>query len=110
MRLVHLADLHLGFRQYPRLAPGGQNPREADVAQTFRRTIDRVIALKPYLVVVAGDVFHFPRPTNSAILLAFNEFSRLTRALPTTPVVVVAGNHDTPRTIETGGILQLLAP
>ena len=62
MRLVHLADLHLGFRQYQRLTPAGINQREADVAGTFRRALDRVIALRPDLVLVAGDVFHTVRP------------------------------------------------
>jgi hypothetical protein len=33
LRLVHLADLHLGYRQYQRLTPRGINQREADVAQ-----------------------------------------------------------------------------
>src|SRR5881398_670567 len=109
MRLVHLSDLHLGYRQYQRLTPGGVNQREADVAATFRTVIDRVIALRPDVVVVAGDVFHTVRPTNQAILHAFLQFSRLVHALPETNVVMVAGNHDTPRSSETGGILQLLA-
>ncbi|HEY7878941.1 MAG TPA: DNA repair exonuclease, partial [Gemmatimonadaceae bacterium] len=107
MRLVHLSDLHLGFRQYQRLTPGGINQREADVAGTFRRAIDRVIALRPDLVLVGGDVFHNVRPTNPAILLAFTEFSRLVRSLPDAIVVMVAGNHDTPRAVETGCILGL---
>ncbi|MDB4875224.1 MAG: Calcineurin-like phosphoesterase superfamily domain protein [Gemmatimonadetes bacterium] len=109
MRLVHLSDLHLGYRQYQRLTPGGVNQREADVATTFRTSIDRVIALAPELVVIAGDVFHSVRPTNQAILHAFMQFARLVRALPNTEIVLVAGNHDTPRSTETGGILQLFA-
>jgi DNA repair exonuclease SbcCD nuclease subunit len=109
MRLVHLSDLHLGYRQYQRLTPGGVNQREADVASTFRAAVDRIIALEPELIVVAGDVFHTVRPTNQAILHAFVQFGRLAQALPDTPVVIVAGNHDVPRTSETGGILQLLA-
>jgi len=109
MRLVHLADLHLGYRQYQRLTPGGVNQREADVAATFRTAIDRVIALRPDVVVVAGDIFHSVRPTNQAILHAFLQFNRLVRQLPDTVVVLVAGNHDIPRAAETGGILQLFA-
>lgn len=109
MRLVHLSDLHLGFRQYQRLTPGGVNQREADVAATFRTVIDRVIALRPDVVVIAGDVFHTVRPTNQAILHAFLQFSRLVRSLPDAVIVMIAGNHDTPRSTETGGILQLLA-
>jgi DNA repair protein SbcD/Mre11 len=107
MRLVHLSDLHLGYRQYQRLTPGGVNQREADVAATFRTAVDRVIALRPDLIVVAGDIFHTVRPTNQAILHAFLQFARLTRALPDAIVVLVAGNHDTPRTSESAGILQL---
>jgi exonuclease SbcD len=109
MRLVHLADLHLGYRQYQRLTPGGVNQREADVATTFRSSIDRIIALRPDVIVVAGDIFHSVRPTNQAILHAFLQFSRLVRQLPETTVLLVAGNHDTPRAAETGGILQLFA-
>lgn len=109
MRLVHLSDLHLGYRQYQRLTPGGVNQREADVAATFRTTIDRVIALAPELIVVAGDIFHTVRPTNQAILHAFLQFGRLRQALPNAIIVLVAGNHDTPRSTETGGILPLFS-
>jgi DNA repair exonuclease SbcCD nuclease subunit len=109
MRLVHLSDLHLGYRQYQRLTPGGINQREADVAATFRVAIDRIIALAPELIVIAGDIFHTVRPTNQAILHAFLQFGRLVQALPDSVVVLVAGNHDTPRSAETGGILQLFA-
>lgn len=109
MRLVHLSDLHLGYRQYQRLTPGGVNQREADVAATFRTAIDRVIALDPDVIVVAGDVFHSVRPTNQAILHGFIQFTRLVQSLPDAIVVLVAGNHDTPRSAETGGILQLFA-
>jgi len=108
MRLVHLSDLHLGFRQYHRQTPAGMNQREADVAATFSRVIDRVIALAPELVVIGGDVFHTVRPTNTAILHAVREFGRLHEALPATVVVIAAGNHDMPRSTESSGILRLL--
>jgi DNA repair protein SbcD/Mre11 len=107
MRLVHLSDLHLGFRQYQRLTPTGINQREADVGAAFKRAIDKTIALRPDLVVVAGDVFHTVRPSNPAIVLAFGEFSKLRRALPDARVVIVGGNHDQPRSSETGCILRL---
>jgi len=110
MRLVHLSDLHLGYRQYQRLTPAGINQREADVAAAFRRAVDKIIALAPDLVVIAGDVFHNVRPTNPAILHAFHQFARLAAAIPGVPVVIVAGNHDTPRAAETGCILRLFVP
>ena len=107
MRLVHLADIHLGFRQYQRQTPAGINQREYDVAKSLSRVIDAVIELRPDIVLIAGDVFHTVRPTNPAILHGFLQFSRLMQMLPDATVVMIAGNHDTPRTTETGCILGL---
>ncbi|MEP6764987.1 MAG: DNA repair exonuclease [Gemmatimonadaceae bacterium] len=107
MRIVHLADLHLGFRQYQRLTPAGINQREADVGLTASRVIDRVIELRPDAVVIGGDVFHSVRPSNSAILHAYRMFSRLRTELPDAAIVMVAGNHDAPRTNDAGCILRL---
>jgi DNA repair exonuclease SbcCD nuclease subunit len=110
MRLVHLSDLHMGIRQFQRQTPAGMNQREADVAGVFARVVDRIIGLAPDLVVIAGDVFHSVRPPNPAILHAFHQLSKLRQALPGTIVVIVAGNHDTPRAVETGCILRLFIP
>jgi DNA repair exonuclease SbcCD nuclease subunit len=107
MRIAHLADLHLGFRQYQRLSSAGNNQREADVARATRYAIDAVIAAAPDLILIAGDVFHQVRPSNPMILYALRELTRLRNGLPNTPVVMIAGNHDLPRAAETGCILAL---
>ncbi|HET7042641.1 MAG TPA: metallophosphoesterase [Gemmatimonadales bacterium] len=107
MRIAHLADLHLGFRQYHRLNPNGINQREADVANAFRSAVDGVLLEQPDAVIVAGDLFHAVRPTNQAIVFAFKQFQRLREGLPKAPIIVIAGNHDTPRSSETGSILKL---
>jgi DNA repair protein SbcD/Mre11 len=107
VKLAHIADPHLGIRQYHRQTPAGINQREADVAHAFRLAVDAVIAARPDAVVVAGDLFHSVRPTNAAIVFAFRQFQRLREALPGAPVVLIAGNHDTPRSTETGSILRL---
>ena len=109
MRIAHFADAHLGFRQFQRLAPDGVNQREADVARAFRRAIEAVIARAPDLVIIAGDLFHAVRPTNRSIIEAFTQLARLRQALPASPVVLIAGNHDTPRSSEAGSILKLMA-
>ena len=107
MKLAHLADLHLGFRQFDRQTPRGTNQREADVAEVFRRAVDDLLEQQPDLIVIAGDIFHSVRPTNAAILFFFRELHRLHTALPATPIVAIAGEHDTPRSSETGTILRL---
>ena len=109
MLIAHLSDLHLGYRAYHRLAPGGINIRERDVAQAFRGVIDKLIQLEPQLIIIAGDVFHTVRPSNAAIADAFRQFARLSAALPNTYTVMIAGDHDTPRAVETGNILRLFA-
>jgi exonuclease SbcD len=107
MLIAHLADLHLGYRAYHRVTARGVNVREADVAEAFRAAVEALVRLKPDLVLVAGDVFHTVRPSNSAIAGAFREFASLTARLPGVPVVLIAGNHDSPRSTDTGNILSL---
>lgn len=109
MKLVHLADLHLGFSRYDRVTPAGVNQLEADVAAAFTHTIDRVIAVAPDVVVVGGDVFHSPRPSVRALVAAYDGFARLVAALPETPVVIAAGNHDLSKTTGHACALEMLA-
>ena len=108
MLIAHLADLHLGFRAYHRVNARGENVREADVASAFAQATERIAELGPDLVLVAGDVFHTVRPSNAAIASAFRRFATLAERLPSVPIVVIAGNHDSPRSTDTGNILTLL--
>ena len=80
------------------------------MAQSFTRALDKVIELAPDVVLIGGDVFHQVRPTNTAIVYAYQQFARLRAALPGTEIVMIAGNHDTPRSTETSSILRLYAP
>jgi len=107
VKIAHLADLHLGYRAYHRSTARGVNQREADVAEAFRRAVAQVVELRPDLVLIAGDVFHTVRPSNTAIAEAFRQLSVLTERLPGVPVVMIAGNHDSPRSVDTGNILCL---
>jgi hypothetical protein len=107
VKLAHIADPHLGIRQYHRLTPAGINQREADIAQAFRTAIDGIIAAAPDAVIIAGDLFHSVRPTNAAIVFAFRQLQRVREALSQAPIILIAGNHDTPRSVETGSILRL---
>lgn len=107
MKLVHISDLHLGYKQYQRQTSSGLNQREVDIAKAFRNAVDKIIEIRPDVILVAGDVFHSVRPTNPAIIHAWLQFSRLREMLPDTDIVMVSGNHDNPRTRETGSILRL---
>lgn len=108
MKLAHVADPHLGYRSGHRNGPGGINQRELDVALAFTRVVDDVIACGPDCVLLAGDLFHSIRPTNAATLHAYRQLRRLREALPEAPVVLIAGNHDTPNSSDVGSPLRIL--
>ena len=55
----------------------------------------------------AGDVFHHTRPSWSTLTHFVRQMRRLEWAR--IPVVVIAGNHDTPRLRTTGSVFGLLA-
>lgn len=107
MRIVHLADVHLGYRAYNRVNRAGLNAREADVFNAFRAALAKTVELKPDLILIAGDLFHIVRPSNLTIQHTFREFSALTQKTDA-PVVIIGGNHDSPRSADTGCILDLL--
>src|SRR4051812_7356278 len=108
MRLLPLADTHLGFRQFAgRLDPArGINQREADVYRSWHFAIDHAIASAVDVVVHAGDLFDGPRPTPRAVAEALDGFARLHRA--GIPVIVIAGNHSTPRSRSGGSVFEVL--
>jgi DNA repair exonuclease SbcCD nuclease subunit len=83
----------------------GLNQREVDVFNAFRETVDRILEIRPDAVLHSGDLFDSVRPTNRAISYALEQLVRITeRGIP---VVVIAGNHSTPRLQETGSVFRI---
>lgn len=108
MRIAHIADPHLGYRAYNRITSQGINRREADVFKAFQSTLAKVAEIQPDLILIAGDMFHVVRPSNLTIQHTFREFAAL-RSKTDAPIVIIGGNHDSPRSADTGCILDLLA-
>ena len=106
MRIAHISDVHLGYRAYARLTPEGVNQREDDVFGAFERVLVDVTGRNVDLIVIAGDMFHTVRPSNLVIQKTFRLFSRFRRKYDT-PIVIVGGNHDTPKSTDAGCILDL---
>jgi len=107
MHLVHLSDTHLGYSAYKALDTElGLNQREADLNRAFSSAIDKILSLKPQVVLHTGDLFDSVRPSNRAIAFALKELLRLPQAGIAT--VIICGNHSTPRLKDTGSIFQLL--
>jgi hypothetical protein len=106
MRLLHVSDTHLGKATYHKVTEQGLNQREEDVAAAFARVVDKALELRPDVVLHSGDLFDSVRPSNRAVGQAMEQLRRLARA--NIPVVVIAGNHETPRLRETGSVFRLL--
>jgi DNA repair exonuclease SbcCD nuclease subunit len=96
----------LGYRRYNKITRQGINQREFDVNLAFQEAITRIISLKPDVTVIAGDLFHAVRPTNAIVTMCFRQLRRLADETQA-PVIIVAGNHETPKRIDTGSVLQL---
>lgn len=107
MIVAHLSDLHLGYRGFGRW-DHGVNVRERDVARAFQTAIEGVIAARPDLVVITGDVFDRPDPSPAALVTLTRGIEALRLELPQTPVHLVAGARDTPRRAGDSGALVAL--
>jgi DNA repair exonuclease SbcCD nuclease subunit len=97
---VHAADLHLGYAQY------GLEVRRQDFDDAFNELVDKTIELKPDFMVIAGDLFHQPRPSNVTLENAIRSFKRLRDA--DIPVLTVDGSHDSAPNSITSTILYPL--
>jgi DNA repair exonuclease SbcCD nuclease subunit len=107
MRVAALGDAHLGRSYYPYTTDQGVNQREADFEAAFERCVELALAQQPDLVVWLGDVFDHPRPTYRSFRVAQRALARIRdHGLA---VVVISGNHDTPRLPGTGSPYSALA-
>jgi len=71
MLLSHISDTHLGLVQY------GSEERAQDVYDTFNQAIDTSIKDHVDFVIFAGDIFHVPNPSGTAIVQMANGLKRL---------------------------------
>lgn len=101
LRLVHTADVHLGYSSEVFGAAAAEHRRRLQAA--FGRCVDLCLEREAQLFVVAGDLFDSPQPSESAGTFARAQLSRLSGARPAIPCVVVPGTHDP---IQPGSIYQ----
>jgi DNA repair exonuclease SbcCD nuclease subunit len=106
MRIAHFSDSHLGYSAYSKVdEETGLNAREMDFYRAFERCVDRILRVKPDAVLHSGDLFDSVRPTNRAISFALEQMIRISQT--GIPVVMIAGNHSTPRLRETGSVFKI---
>ena len=89
MLISHISDIHLGYSQFNLLE------REQDIYDAFEEAVDRSISEHAELVILAGDIFHSPRPSGSSIIKLANELKKFKEAC--IPVYFILGEHDVNR-------------
>ncbi|MFK8103806.1 MAG: exonuclease SbcCD subunit D [Saprospiraceae bacterium] len=104
MKILHFSDTHLGYNELDKVGSNGVNLREQDFYDAFSYVIDQALILRPDLIIHSGDFFHRPSPPNRPKIFALEQLSRLSSAK--IPILIIAGNHETPKTIYTSPILR----
>ncbi len=88
VRIAHLADTHLGYKQY------NLDEREKDIYNALDEIGNRIIEEHADIVIHSGDLFDSPRPTPQAYR-AFKNF--LNKISGKAKVFTVLGDHDRPK-------------
>lgn len=95
VRLLHLADLHIGMENYGRLeASTGVNSRVVDFLRCLDEAASYALQNDVDLVVFAGDAYKTRNPN----VTYQREFARRIKLLADAgiPVLLLVGNHDQP--------------
>jgi exonuclease SbcD len=105
IRLLHLADLHLGVENYGRPDPQrGFNSRIADFLRCLDAAVER--AREVDLVLIAGDVYKTCHPTPTVQ----REFAdRVKRMVRHCPIFILTGNHDVPNAAERASSVDIFS-
>jgi exonuclease SbcD len=93
MKILHLADLHIGVENYGRVDPAtGLHSRLTDYLERLDEAIALGLDAGVHLVLIAGDIYknRQPNPTHQ------REFARRINRLRSAgvPVFILTGNHD----------------
>ena len=105
MKIVHFSDTHLGYNDLDILNEKNINQREADFYDAFTQVVQQIQKITPDYIIHTGDLFHRSSPSNRAITFALEQF-KILNAL-NIPIVMIAGNHSTPRTNLSSPILKI---
>jgi len=88
VRIAHLADTHLGYKQY------NLEERERDIYDVLEEISDKILEEHADIVIHSGDLFDSPRPTTQAYY-AFKKF--LKKLDGKAQFFAVLGDHDKPK-------------
>ncbi|MEO0559471.1 MAG: exonuclease SbcCD subunit D [Bacteroidota bacterium] len=95
MKLLHCADIHLGYETHGRLDPAtGLNSRLLDFRRSFDALVEHALAEDIDLFLFCGDAYRTADPTPTQQKL----FAEALRPIADSgiPIAMIVGNHDHP--------------
>jgi len=107
MKIIHIADTHLGRAAFQKLAEDGSNLRETLIYENFSSAIERIIQERPDVLVHAGDLFDAVKPKTKAYTVTLECLEWLQEA--GIPLVMIAGNHSMQKTQHTVSPFEVIA-
>ncbi len=96
MKILHTSDWHLGHRLH-------EQPQLYEQKKFLEWLIQLVNAEGVDLLLVAGDIFDTGYPSSQSMELFYSFLAQLYRHTKCNQVVMIAGNHDAPGTINAPG-------
>ncbi len=93
MRLVHLADLHIGIRV------NGFFLLE-DQSYLLEQILAKIDQISPDVIMMSGDIYDKAQPSSAAVQLLDNFLERL--LIPERRVLIIPGNHDSAERLSFG--------
>ncbi|OHA62759.1 MAG: hypothetical protein A2117_01440 [Candidatus Wildermuthbacteria bacterium GWA2_46_15] len=97
MKFIHTSDWHLGKLLF-------ENRLIEDQAHALAQLIELAKAEKPDAIFISGDIYDRAVPPPEAVQLCDETLSTLVLSLKI-PVILIAGNHDSPERLDFGSRL-----
>jgi len=101
MKILHTSDWHIGKKLY-------NQTLDETLQLFFEWLISKVEEQKVEYLIVAGDIFNTPFPSQSSLKLYYTTLYKLTQT-NLKKIILIAGNHDSPATLNAPkDILEIL--
>ncbi|MHA1617391.1 MAG: metallophosphoesterase family protein [Candidatus Njordarchaeales archaeon] len=104
VRIVHTADFHLGVSFRNITGYNVSEVRREDFKKNIARIFSEAINRDADMILISGDVFHRSDPSNRDFVFIANQVGRA--AENGIYVIIIAGNHDKPKTTYAQSPLQ----
>lgn len=88
MRIAHISDTHLGYRQY------NLDERENDFYDAFNKAINKIIEERVDILIHSGDLFDSPTPPIKALYVFKKALNKINGKIK---IYTILGDHDMPK-------------